>query len=211
MSLEKFELLVRGDGVGQNDQVWFPKWLRRYAMSFPNGMFGELPVNRDAVIRFSTAIRKNGAPAWQRYQAVRAIETYKNLVLRRTEPDLSDVIRALAGLAKGERNLEIDAPPTAEELRQLQGNINRAEPQLVQTIRGEMRVLHYSYATEKAYVRWVKRFSTHVGFASIQTHAKNWRGSEFSLLVSVAETSGAAICGGTMSPRSSLQMLLSWR
>jgi site-specific recombinase XerD len=30
-------------------------------------------------------------------------------------------------------------------------------------MRGEMRVLHYAAATEKAYVRWVKRFSGHVG------------------------------------------------
>ncbi len=34
---------------------------------------------------------------------------------------------------------------------------------LIQTMRGELRVLHYSMATEKAYVRWVKRFGKHVG------------------------------------------------
>ncbi len=73
------------------------------------------------------------------------------------------MILLLSGLAKKERNVDIDAPPTAEELLQLQGNINRGEPTFIQTLRGEMRVLHYAYATEKAYVKWVKRFSGHVG------------------------------------------------
>ncbi len=73
------------------------------------------------------------------------------------------MILLLAGLAKKERNVDIDAPPTAEELLQLQGNINRGEPTFIQTLRGEMRLLHYAYATEKAYVKWLKRFSAHVG------------------------------------------------
>ncbi|TWU51156.1 Tyrosine recombinase XerD [Rubripirellula reticaptiva] len=62
-----------------------------------------------------------------------------------------------------ERNVELEAAPTAEELAKLRGNINRGEPPFIQTMRSEMRVLHYSAATEKAYVRWVKRFSGHVG------------------------------------------------
>ncbi|MEM1224914.1 MAG: site-specific integrase [Planctomycetota bacterium] len=39
---------------------------------------------------------------------------------------------------------------------------------LIQTMRGEMRVLHYAMATEKAYVRWVKRFSGHVGSTALE-------------------------------------------
>lgn len=48
-------------------------------------------------------------------------------------------------------------------MAQLRGNINRNEPPLIQSMRGELRVLHYAMATERAYVRWVKRFSSHVG------------------------------------------------
>ncbi len=40
MTLAKFELLVLGEGVGKNDREWFPKWLRHYAMNFPNGLVG---------------------------------------------------------------------------------------------------------------------------------------------------------------------------
>jgi integron integrase len=38
----------------------------------------------------------------------------------------------------------------------------------IQTMRGEMRVLHYAMATERAYVRWVKRFSDHVGSSELE-------------------------------------------
>jgi len=163
MSLGQFEREVLGDRLGVNDQIWFPRWLRRYAMSFRNGMEDELPVNLDSVVSFSRSLLANGAPAWQRWQEVRAVKFYRDSVLRRTEPDLSDVITKLAQLGRAERNLPLEAPPTEEELASLRGNINRSEPPFIRTMRGEMRVLHYSMATEKAYVRWVKRFSGFVG------------------------------------------------
>ncbi|MCC7336582.1 MAG: integron integrase [Pirellulaceae bacterium] len=168
MTLAKFDLLVLGEGVGENDREWFPKWLRRYAMNFRNGLVDNLPVNRNSVISFSKSLLKNGAPAWQRLQAVRALEYYRDGVLLRTEPSLSDIILTLTQLAKRERNVDVDAPPTEEELAKLRGNINRAEPQLIQTMRGELRVLHYSMATERAYVRWVKRYSGHVGSLALE-------------------------------------------
>jgi len=149
--------------VGANDRVWFPRWLRRYSQSFRGSPTKNLPVNREVVIQFSDGLLKNGAPAWQRWQAVRAIECYRDLVLQRSEPDLSEVILALAKLGKRERNIALDAEPTEEELAVLRGNINSNEPALIQTMRGEMRVLHYAMATERAYVRWVKRFAAHVG------------------------------------------------
>ncbi len=168
MTLAKFEQVVLGNKVSENDQDWFPRWIRRYAMNFRNGLIDNLPVNRNAVINFSKSLLKNGAPAWQRLQAVRGLECYRNLVLERTEPDLSDVILKLTQLAKLERNGDIYAPPSEEELRQLHGNVNRGEPPLIQTMRGELRVLHYAMATERAYVRWVKRFSGHVGSMALE-------------------------------------------
>ncbi len=92
MSPAKFEREVLGNRLGENDELWFPKWLRRYAMSFPGGMVNDLPVNRQAVVRFSKSLLENGAPAWQRRQAVRAVECYRDLVLQKSQPDLADMI-----------------------------------------------------------------------------------------------------------------------
>lgn len=162
------EKVVACEGVGENDRVWFPKWVRRYALSQRGGGGSNLPVNRGEVISFSKSLLKNGAPAWQRWQAVRAVECYRDLVLERSEPDLSDVVLTLARLGRQERNVDLDTPPTDEELAKLRGNINRGEPVLIQRMRCEMRVMHYAMATERAYVRWVKRFSGHVGSQDLE-------------------------------------------
>ena len=76
------------------------------------------------------------------------------------------MVKASAVLAKfgrRERNIALEAPPTVEELAKLRGKVNPREHQQIQTMRGEMRVLHYAMATERAYVRWVKRFGDFVG------------------------------------------------
>ncbi|QDV22268.1 integron integrase [Aureliella helgolandensis] len=137
-------------------------------MNFRNGLAINLPINRNSVVKFSQSLLKNGAPAWQRLQAVRALECYRDRVLQRSEPDLTDVILTLTQLARRERNVDVHAPPTAEELKKLQGNLNKGESPWIQTMRSELRVLHYSMDTERAYVRWVKRFSKHVGSESLE-------------------------------------------
>ncbi len=170
MSVLKFEEKVLShSGLPENDRTWFPRWLRRYALAQRGGVDDDLSVNRHSVLSFSRTLLASGAPAWQRWQAVRAVECYRDLVLARSEPDLSDVVLTLAQLGKRERNIELDAPPTEEELAKLRGKVNRNEPILIQRMRGDMRVLHYAMATERAYVRWVKRFSYHVGSQDLQS------------------------------------------
>lgn len=169
MTVAQFEKEVLiGDRLGENDRVWFPRWLRRYSLSFPRSAASNLPVNKHSVIRFSKGLLAKGAPAWQRWQAVRAVECYRDFVLQQSAPDLSEIVATLAKLGRRERNVDLTEPPTAQELAALRGNINRSEPELIQTMRGELRVLHYSMATERAYVRWVKRFSGHLGSMELE-------------------------------------------
>ena len=163
MTLKKFEVLIASCDSGKADKTWFPRWVRRYAIGFRNGLHAEFPINRTSVVEFSKRLLAAGAPAWQRLQAVRSLVAYRDLVLERDQPDLSDVIQLLSKFAKQERNCDIYSEPTAEEIRKLRGNLNESEPTHVQTMRGELRVLHYSAATERAYVRWLKRFANHVG------------------------------------------------
>lgn len=122
MTLLKFEIAVASaDGVGESDRVWFPKWLRRYAMTFPQGLVNELAVNRETTLQFSRMLLEAGAPAWQRWQAVRSLECYRDLVLGRSEPDLSSIIAKLSQMGKQERNLDLEVPPTEEELAIIRG------------------------------------------------------------------------------------------
>lgn len=149
--------------ITENDRLWFPRWVRRFPISFPRGLTEDLPITRGGVIKFSQGLRDRGAPAWQRWQAVRAIALYRDLILNRTEPDFSDMVRTLAADGRKERMIGLEEPPTKEELDRLRGNINPAEPELIQAMRSELRVLHYSMSTERAYVPWVRRFSAFVG------------------------------------------------
>lgn len=138
MTLAEFEVVVASaDDVSECDQTWFPKWLRRYALTHPKGLTNELPVNRETVLRFSRSLLEAGAPAWQRWQAVRSLECYRDLVLKRSEPDLSSIVAKLAQMGKQERNLELHVPPTEEELERIRGKVDLTEPDLIQVMRVE--------------------------------------------------------------------------
>ncbi len=102
MTVRKFCGLLHDAKLGKNDKKWFPKWIRRYASAI-NVAEGNLSVTEDGVIRFSRSLRDNGTPAWQRLQAVRAVEAYRNLVIGSDEPSLVEIRRTLGRLADQER------------------------------------------------------------------------------------------------------------
>ena len=79
--------------LGKNDKKWFPKWIRRYA-STVDVVDGNLSLTQAEVIRFLRSLRDSGTPAWQRLQAVRAVEAYRKLVLGTEEPSLVEIHKA---------------------------------------------------------------------------------------------------------------------
>ncbi len=129
MLVVKFERKVAAcERLKENDRIWFPRWLRRYALA-QRGRDNNLPVNRGTVVAFSRSLLESGAPAWQRWQSVRAVECYRDFVLEKTEPDLSHIVLTLTKLRKQERNIDLDALPTDEELAKTtrqQNSTNRA-------------------------------------------------------------------------------------
>ncbi len=52
------------------------------------------------VVALSRSLLESGPPAWQRWQAVRAVECYRDFVLEKTEPVLSHIVLTLAKLGK---------------------------------------------------------------------------------------------------------------
>ena len=126
MSVDTFCRLLHGTKLGKNDKKWFPKWLRRYAETVPS-VDGNLPVTEAEVIRFSRSLLASNTPAWQRLQAVRAVEAYRNLVLRSQRPSLEPIRRKLSRLAARGRE---DRPGVRDE-RHLVGVIDPNEPEIV--------------------------------------------------------------------------------
>lgn len=163
MSVRKFCLLLNEAKVGKNDHKWFPRWVRRYA-SVVDSVDGKLSVTEPDVIRFLRTLRDNGTPAWQRLQAVRAVELYRNLVWKTQRPALHKIRRTLGRLADRERaNGNGPGRVGKEDEERLVGRIDPREPVVVQQMRRELRLRRKAWDTEKAYVGWVRRFIAHCG------------------------------------------------
>jgi len=176
MSVRKFCRLLNEAKVGKNDKTWFPRWVRRYA-SMAEAVGGQatahntgnLSVTEAEVIRFLRTLRDNGTPAWQRLQAVRAVELYRNLVLKTPQPVLHEIRQTLGRLADRERATgNAAAGLGVQDERRLVGIIDPLEPAILQQMRRELRLRRKAMETEKAYVGWVRRFIGHCDSEDLQ-------------------------------------------
>jgi len=167
MSVANFCRLLHEARFGKSDKEWFPRWIRRYASSV-NAVEGRLPVGQAEVIGFLQSLLKSKTPAWQRLQAVRAIEAYRDLVLQTAVPSLTPIRQKLSQMADQERATGLGpGGPGVQDERHLIGRIDPAEPAIVQQMRRELRVRHKALDTERAYVGWVERFIRHCGSADL--------------------------------------------
>ena len=147
MSVQEFCWLLNDAKLGKNDKKWFPRWLRRYAPTVRH-IGGNLSVTEGEVIAFSRSLLDSKTPAWQRLQAVRAIEAYRNLVLKTDQPRLHHIRQQLSRLAAQHR----EDRPGVEDERHLVGRIDPREPTVVQQMRRELRLHHKALTTERSYV-----------------------------------------------------------
>ena len=78
--------------------MWFGRWLRRYAVFLRQSECATLLVSQSSVKKLCRTLLAPEVPAWQRLQAVRAIEFYGNQVLETAEPDLLEIQPRCMGL-----------------------------------------------------------------------------------------------------------------
>ena len=166
MSVQRFEIVVKLAKIEDNDRVWFGRWLRRYAVFLRQPDSVPLLVSQDSVKQFCRMLLTGKTLAWQRLQAVRAIEFYRNQVLETAEPDLLEIRQILGRTADGERH-SVHALSPADEAG-LIGVVNTTEPRWIQKMRAELRLMHYALSTETAYIGWVERFMRHVGSQDLE-------------------------------------------
>lgn len=155
MSANDFERAVKVERLSKASKVWFPRWLGRYAAYVKCGGDSPIRVEREQVIRFLQMLRDKNVPAWQRLQAVEAIECYLTIVLRDNSWPLQDVRLKLTELAQRERNSGLSAARDQDV-----GRIDTGEPAVLQDMRKALRRMHYSPRTERAYTGWIQRFMT---------------------------------------------------
>ena len=134
-----------------NDKKWFPKWWIRYA-NFCISSHKRI-ISLDQVEKFCKELEKTHVPAWQRLQAVRAIESYRDLVLKSNSPCLNSIRSRLYKLASIERSTGglSDEP-------HIVGFINPNDPKIIQDCRKELRLHGKAMQTERSYIKWIRQF-----------------------------------------------------
>jgi integrase len=156
MSLERAKQAVLASRLSENDRKWFPQWWARYAAWSKIPPQQELPVDRDSTVGFLQFIKAQGKPAWQRLQAARALEFYAIQVRRIDTLWMADITGRLSQAAQAERSRP--ASGATSTVSEFPLPIDPAEPAVIQEMRREVRLRHYSRRTEKAYAGWALRF-----------------------------------------------------
>lgn len=154
MSLQRFRVGVRNARLGESESTWFLRWVQQFAKHCGVPDSRTIPVDADRVIEFLKGLKALGTPAWQRQQAVRGIEVYAGMILDAPVPGLGLICQKLGRLAAQEKV----TIASRVETRDLIGRIDPEEHEVIQHLRRQMRLEHYSRRTEQAYVGWIERF-----------------------------------------------------
>ena len=88
------------------------------------------------------------------------------------QPSLREVKLTLQRIDAQERNGGSGPAGDVLETSDVRGPLPANEPQSVHELRRELRRLDYKYDTEKAYVRWVKRFIRHCKSAQLEKYGE---------------------------------------
>ena len=134
MSVERFLVVLKTARIHEDDRVWFGRWLRRYAVFLHQPETASLTLSPDSVKQFCRTLLGRQVPAWQRLQAVRAIELYRSEVLGTSDPDLLEIRQILGRKAESERV----AVTTPQDEAELVGVISTIEPLWIQKMRAEL-------------------------------------------------------------------------
>lgn len=110
------------------------------------------------VINFLIAKRKGNVPTWKRIKIVESLLAYSRL-------HWGGDIAQLNGILVKLRKLQRTELPAGEDrsIDEIVGKINPNEPDVVQEFRRNMRLEGKSPNTERAYVKWAKRFMREYG------------------------------------------------
>ncbi len=144
--------------VSQDNQVrtpdeWAAFWFTALAQFHQVGKAADWQFDERHVIAFLRAKLKANMPAWKRLKIVEGLIRYRNRVRRSMEPRLEPIRAKLQELMIAEKH-----SGDTESMEDVVGKINPREPDVIQQLRRMLRLRRKAYNTEKAYVKWVRRF-----------------------------------------------------
>ena len=171
MSALRFSRLVLSLPISKTNREWFPRWVFRFASHLNCDRKSNLPSDRETVITFSQSLRDRKVPAWQRLQAVKAIDCYQRHVLGMQPSILQDVISTLTQIA-GQDSSSTNLAADTKHRELVARNLDEDLPEPLRKMQRLLRLQRYSLDTERAYLNWLKRFSKFFEDRSIEKLAE---------------------------------------
>ena len=164
MSYKKLTSMLKSVQLRANDRIWFGRWVDEYRRFCRVGPHDAIPISQDWVIGFLRNEKAKGRQAWQRLQMVKAIELYQTAVLGTKSPPLADIRETLAQFVRQHPV----STPKKESMIDVAGVIDPNEPEPIQELRRQLRLLGREYSTEKAYVKWARQFVRRYQIESVE-------------------------------------------
>ena len=182
--------------ISTNDRKYFPRWLETFCRWTQQSPEHFIVIAEPNVLSFLRSMRDRGVPAWQRLQAVRAMEAYAKVSQMDVDVDFSMYRSRLEEMAIRERRSgtplgPADRPEPSPPIDG-EGNagwIDPSEPEPVRRMRARMRVLHHPKSTEEAYVGWLIRFIRHLAGENIGSAGERQVGEFLTELAVVGQVS----------------------
>ena len=171
MSALRFSRLVLSLPISKTNREWFPRWVFRFASHLNCDRKSNLPSDHETVITFSQSLRDRKVPAWQRLQAVKAIDCYQRHVLGMQPSILQDVISTLTQIA-GQDSSSTNLAADTKHRELVARNLDEDLPEPLRKMQRLLRLQRYSLDTERAYLNWLKRFSKFFEDRSIEKLAE---------------------------------------
>lgn len=137
-------------------KIWFGKLCKFHKRSFDPGW----KFTSEDVIPYLKSRVKQRDPAWKRLKIVKALIRFRGLYPIAGSEDFSFIVQTLEEIMARERLSKSGSsdPGTEPDDKERIGRINPREPEMVQEMRIKLRLIGHSLNTERAYVKWLKRF-----------------------------------------------------
>lgn len=155
--LETAKWMQKRQSQEQWARVWFAKLCRFHTVAEnPSWNF-----STQQVIAFLRHRIKLGDPAWKRLKIVEALCLFRKQQPVPNPADLHFIRKRLGELAvqdKRSQRTSVESHQGIERELNIAGKIKPNEPLAIQVLRKKLRLMGRAWNTEKAYVKWVKRF-----------------------------------------------------
>jgi len=140
-----------GKRSGQGDwaSIWFAKLAHFHRINQPE----HWQFTEQHVIEFLRSKLKSGMPAWKRVKIVDGLIEYRNRVRQSQAPRLEPIRAKLQEIALREQY-----PDDGGTIEEIAGKVDPHDPDIIQQMQRTLHLQRKQLNTEKAYLKWVRRF-----------------------------------------------------